>query len=104
ELRRTLTLPAQGRDWAWHAMLQEFPGVSDVVFRFVGSAPDQRPGSTVFDSAADEPWPFSLALAAVTLDWCMLVSTKKDVVAHLDPAPVQRMVRAMRQSLRISNE
>ena len=108
ELRRTLTLPVQGADWAWHALLEEFPGLSDVIFRFLGSVP---PGQShhlevrVFKGfSPDEPWPFSLALAAVTLDWAILVSPKTDLAALLDRPSVQRMVRAMRQSLRISNE
>jgi hypothetical protein len=108
ELRGMLTLPAQGGDWAWHALLQEFPGLSDVIFRFLGPAPDlkSRAGRIrVFNGfPADNPWPFGLCLAAVSLDWLLFQQPRVDVRTVLEHQSVSRVARALRQSLRISND
>ena len=108
ELRHMFALPEQGADWAWHALRCEFPGLSDVIFRFLGPPPDvaMRINSTgVFTGfPAHDPWPFGLSLAAITLEWAMMQVRTADVAAFFDRAWIQRMTRAARQSLRISND
>jgi poly(A) polymerase len=107
ELRLMLTRFDAG--WAWFAMVDEFPGISDVIFRFSGPAPtsEQRehlPGMLSY--GPDESWDFALSLAAAALDWSIMQNrgTVTDVRRLLETANIQRMIRALRQSLRISNE
>jgi poly(A) polymerase len=108
ELRRTLTIPESGGDWAWHALLVDFAGLSDVIFRFLGDPPDmslRRERALVFNGfPAEQPWPFGLCLAAVTLDWRLLQRSPDELIALLERRSVDAMGRAVRQSLRISNE
>src|SRR5205085_2671264 len=49
-------------------------------------------------------WPFGLSLAAASLEWSMHRAGNWDVLPLVDPKRVQQAVRAVRQSLRISND
>lgn len=107
ELRLMFALPGRGARWAWHALLREFPGLSDVIFRFFGPPPvtGRRDLPLIFEgSPADDRWPFGLCLAAISLDWARLQSGHDDILSLLGRKPIQRMVHALRQSLKISNE
>ncbi len=108
ELRMTLTLPQQRGDWAWHALLIDYPGLSDVIFRFLGPPPDleaRRQHARIFEGfPAAEPWIFGLCLAAISLDWVMMQSGSGQVAPLLQHESVRRISRALRKSLRISNE
>jgi poly(A) polymerase len=90
--------------WAWYAMVKEYPGIADTIFRFAGPAPTDRhlPGVFYFDPAL--PLSFGLALAAISLDWAILQNRSVPVPSLLEHDNVARMVRALRQSLRISND
>ena len=104
ELRLMLT--RFNAEWAWYALSIEYPGLSDVIFRFAGDipAPSNRGGLQILGFGRDEQWPFALSLAAMSLEWALFQSAVRDVRKAIDRGPVQRMVRALRQSLRISNE
>jgi hypothetical protein len=103
-----LTLPAQRGAWAWHALLVEFPGLSDVIFRFLGPAPDvaeRARRARIFSGfAPEEPRPFALCLAATSLDWLLLQQPNLEPRALVERRSATRVARALRQSLRISND
>jgi poly(A) polymerase len=108
ELRRTLTIPEAGGDWAWQAMLNEFPGLAEIIFRFLAPPPnpqDRAEKARVFNGfSRDEPWPFGLCLAAISLDWLLLQAPRPELLALLERRTIEKIARALRQSLRISNE
>jgi poly(A) polymerase len=104
ELR--LTLPGPNGAWAWREMLTNYPALADVIFRFlpppVGA---DREALGIFNpTGADGRWPFGLCLAAIALEWVMLQTGVRDVRAIVNHEMIRRMVRAVRQSLRISND
>lgn len=108
ELRLMLTLPEQGGDWAWHALLEEYPVLSDVIFRFLGPPPAldaRRRHPRIFAGfPAQSPWPFALCLAAIGLDWVVLQTGSAEILRLLERESQQRLSRATRQALRISND
>ena len=106
ELRAMLTPPTRVRAWV---LLGQY-GLKGVIFRFLdipGLAADQMNGQDrLFDSLApDRPVPFGLALAAAALEhtWWRLPSAT-DIRPLLERPIVLRMNKALRQSLKISNE
>ena len=102
ELRIMLSAPT--KDQAWR-MLWELR-LARVVFRFLRREnPHDSVGAFLFDHVQPgEPVPFGLALAAGTLCYRMRTEQPKDVRTLLAKREVDAAVRAMRQSLRISNE
>jgi poly(A) polymerase len=111
ELRRMLPIASGLR--AWHDLRVQFPDLSDVIFRFACDGPDaetRRRSPALFRGAISPPpapWPFGLCLAYVALDWQLSRSEPHDpaaLVGALARPAVQQMARALRQSLRISNE
>jgi poly(A) polymerase len=104
ELRLMLT--RFNANWGWFKMLTEFSGLADVIFRFAGDPPPpERREVRIFEYlASGETVPFALSLAEISLNWAMLQHTDRNVSELLEPSNIQQMVRALRQSLRISNE
>ena len=107
ELRKTFAGPHG--EWAWYALRDEYRGLGEAIFRFAGpppALPTGEPDPGVFRAHDDDgtPWPFGLCLAAAALEWGMLQSGSWDVAKLLEPRAVQQTVRALRQSLRISND
>lgn len=106
ELRRTLPTPNGGR--AWFDMVVLYPGLSDVIFRFLGPPPSiesrHQRGLIFGGPRRDETWPFGLCLAAAALDWMEMQTRPARIEPLLEPASIQWASRALRQSLRISNE
>jgi poly(A) polymerase len=105
ELR--LIFAGQDSEWAWKAMRDEYPGLAETIFRFTGPPLADRSISDpdlVRGPESGAVWPFGLSLAAAALEWSMYQAGSWDVLPLLDPKHVQQMVRALRQSLRISNE
>ncbi|HYE17147.1 MAG TPA: CCA tRNA nucleotidyltransferase [Tepidisphaeraceae bacterium] len=114
ELRLMLTPPTRAAAWP---ALWEF-ALIDVIMRFVPGAPgvdveaaDLDPARSFFLRVApDEPISFGLALAAAVLDYRLqsLPDTgpalEARLLAMLSRADVQRMGRAVREALRVSNE
>ena len=106
ELRRTFA--GQDAEWAWHAIRDEYRGLAEVVFRFLGPA-ERADGATsepgIFRTRDDDgtPWPFGLILAAAALEWS-LINGPSNVEALLEAKSIHQMVQAVRQSLKISNE
>jgi poly(A) polymerase len=90
--------------WAWYAMVQEYPGIADAIFRFAGPIPTDRNLPGVFDFDPALPLSFGLALAATSLDWARLQNRSAPLRSLVEHDNIARMVRAMRQSLRISND
>ena len=91
---------------AWDCMLRSFPGIGEVIFRFAGDPPpltDRLRHASLY-LLQPAPWPFPLCLAAMALDWSILQHKPDDVRVLLEKPRVQQMVRALRQSLRISND
>ena len=106
ELRKIFAGP--DAEWAWRAMKREYPGLAEAVFRFAGPPPDDL-GATADPGLVRGPesgarWPFGLSLAAAALEWAMHQAKSWDVPALVEPKRVDAMVRALRQSLRISND
>jgi poly(A) polymerase len=106
ELRVMLTPPTRVRAWV---LLGQY-GLKSVIFRFLdipGLAADPMNGQDrFFDSLAPgRPVPFGLALAVASLEhaWWRLPSAS-DIRPLLDRPMVLRMTKALRQSLKISNE
>lgn len=96
-------------EWAWFALRKEYPGLGETIFRFAGPAPDWSRGGAgdlnLFRGReSGRVWPFGLQLAAASLEWAMHQEATADVESHVQPERVKRMVRALRQSLRISND
>jgi poly(A) polymerase len=87
---------------AWSALLEDFPGLADVIFRFLPPPPVKRRTLGIIKPALS--FPFSFALAAAALEWVILQHDAEDIRPLLEKAGLQRLVRALRQSLRISNE
>jgi poly(A) polymerase len=108
ELRLMFAIPEQGAAWAWHALRCEYPGLSNVIFRFLGSPPDDETRASFAGLFAgfpvQDPWPFGLSLASISLEWVMMQNRTSDVVPLVQRSSVQRITRALRQALRISNE
>ncbi|HMO25034.1 MAG TPA: hypothetical protein PKB10_02085, partial [Tepidisphaeraceae bacterium] len=100
ELRRMLTVPTV-RQRAW-TDLREL-GLADVIFR---QLPERAtiPVHSIF-TAIDAPAtiPFGLALASGALE-LQLGEETTDLRRLLEPATLARTIRALRQSLRISND
>jgi poly(A) polymerase len=106
ELRLMLTLPDVSAFWACYALLDLYPTLSDVIFRFLGPAPDRSDQSTIriIESFPQRWWPFPAVLAALTLEWLLLQPENNDVSLLLSHEIVQRIIHALRQSLRLSND
>ena len=104
ELRLMLT--RYDAAWAWHAMTIEYPGLSEVVFRFAGTVPPaaDRSGLNILGIGPEETWPFALSLAAISVEWSMFQNRGVAIRQIIERSNVHRLVRALRQSLRISNE
>jgi poly(A) polymerase len=104
ELRLMLTSVTRGRAWP---MLWEFALV-DQVFRFLPVAAEEaefNPGRSVFLALApDEGIPFGVALAAASLDYVMQAAGGSDLRTAVESNVVQAVGKALRQSLRISND
>ncbi len=106
ELRVMLTPPTRVRAWV---LLGQY-GLKNVIFRFLdipGLIADQMNGrDRIFDCLAPgRPVPFGLSLAAAALEhaWWRLPSSS-DIRPLLERPIVLRMTRALRQSLKISND
>ncbi len=104
ELRLMLTPPTRQSAWL---LLWEFALV-DVIFRFLPSAESlefRRERSIFLAAAPGVGIPFGLALAAGALCYRWQSSpAATDTRTLLHRAEIQKMVRAMRQALRISND
>jgi poly(A) polymerase len=103
ELRRMLLLPGvRQRAFGdlWDTTL------AGVVFRHLPEKPTAPSlGASLFLSLpADEPIPFGLAIAAAALDVRRLGREGGDVRLLLEPHEIRRIDRAMRQTLRYSND
>jgi hypothetical protein len=101
-----LTPPTRVRAWE---LIGAYP-LEAVIFRFLdipGSAPDPINGQGRFFDALTpgQPVPFGLALAAATLEhaWWRLPNGA-DIRPLLERPIVLRMTKAVRQSLKISND
>ena len=106
ELRMMLTPASRSRAWL---MLRQY-GLDEVIFRFLkddGPKPHPetsgRRGVLLFDQVAPQsPIPFGLALAAASLEY--VLQQRRYLAEWLKQINVRRMVKAMRQALKISNE
>jgi len=101
-----LTLPSASADWACYSLLTEYPTLSDIIFRFLGPPPIRVPGDTIriVESFPEGRWPFAVVLSALALEWLLLDQENDDLSKLLSRATVQRISRALRQSLRLSND
>ena len=105
ELRTMLTPPTRGTAYA---LLEEF-GLLPLVFRFLDrpkiEKTTNRAGLLFMALSSAESIPFGLALAAASLDYCVAQpATGESFQSLFDAKHVQKVVRALRQSLKISNE
>jgi poly(A) polymerase len=104
ELRRTLTAPARAAAWItlWDLSL------NPQLFRLLPATGDSAfdPNPSIF-LALNKPSEisFGLALAVATLDYqWQRAGRTGDIRGWLDPKQIAKTLRAMRQSLKISNE
>jgi poly(A) polymerase len=105
ELRLILAKPED--TLAWHAIRVEFPQIAEVIFRFADSTPAQCPipaAPNIVDALPTLENPFGVWMAAMSLEWRMWREEPRDLRELLSAANIRRMVRALRQSLRISND
>ena len=106
ELRRTFAGP--DAEWAWRAMKYDYPALAETIFRFAGPPPRDLKADTdpnLFRGPESGViWPFGLSLAAASLEWSIHQANSGDIMKLLEPKRVAQAVRALRQSLRISND
>lgn len=104
ELRLMLTSVTRGRAWP---MLWQFALV-DQIFRFLPVAAEEAefaPSRSIFLALApEEGVPFGTALAAAALDYVMQATGERDARKAVETNVVQAVGKALRQSLRISND
>jgi poly(A) polymerase len=103
ELRLMLTPTTRSAAWQ---MLWTYRLV-DVLFRFMGGGQTGNLDASqciFMATAPGQPIGFGLALAAAVLSWCQQANPTEDLRPLLQHASVKRMVRAMRQALKISND
>ena len=89
-------------------MKHEYPALAETIFRFAGPPPADLAGATDPDlfrgPESGAHWPFGLSLAAASLEWSICQASSSDVLPLLEPKRVAQAVRALRLSLRISND
>jgi poly(A) polymerase len=104
ELRRMLSPVTRNLAWP---MLWEFALV-DQVFRFLPVAAEEaefdRAKSVFLAVSPGETIPFAMALAAASLDYIVQATGNRDLRDVVSPKTVQQVGKALRQSLRISND
>ena len=104
ELRQMLTVSTRKEAWK---LLWDF-ALIDTICRMLPPADgvDYDPGRCVFAALPEEETiPFGLALGAMCLSYrCQVMPKGTDIRGMLDHTQVLGLVRAMRQTLRISNE
>jgi poly(A) polymerase len=104
ELRLMLTPPTRARAWP---MLWDF-ALIDQVFRFLPVPAENaefNPATSVFLALPPGEYiSFGTALAAAAADYVLQATGSRDLRAAVDPNRVQQVGKALRQSLRISND
>lgn len=103
ELRAMLTTISRAAAWP---LLWDF-ALIDVIFRFLpsGESCDFDPTRSLFLSVSPhKPIPFALSLAAASLDYRMQSATGADPLSFTTRSEIQKIARAAREALRISNE